>query len=75
MPTIPSPFSAFLEEKVGAKQNLKQLEHRTKTYRETVKSNAGTTKTFDKRIGELKKENKPDSSDIENSCSGEEYSK
>src|SRR5665648_370048 len=37
MPKIPSPFSPFLEEKVGADRSLKQLEHERKHIRETAK--------------------------------------
>ena len=61
MPTIPSPFSAFLEEEVGANRSLKQLEHERKHIRETAKAMQERLKLLDKRIAELKKENKPDS--------------
>jgi DNA-binding PadR family transcriptional regulator len=60
MPTIPSPFSAFLEED-NAEQSLKQLEHQRKLMRETVKGMQERLKLLDKRIRELKKEAKPDS--------------
>ena len=52
---MPSPFSPFLEEKVGAEQNLKQLEHERKHMCETVKGMRGRIKLLDKRIAELKK--------------------
>jgi DNA-binding PadR family transcriptional regulator len=61
MPTIPSPFSPFLEEEVGANRSLKQLEHERKHIRETAKAMQERLKLLDKRIGELKNENKPDS--------------
>jgi PadR family transcriptional regulator, regulatory protein PadR len=61
MPTIPSPFSAFLEEEVGANRSLKQLEHERKHIRETAKAMQERLKLLDKRIEELKKENTPDS--------------
>jgi len=61
MPTIPSPFTAFLEEEVGADQTLTKLEHERKHIRETVKRMKERLRLLDKRIGELKKENKPDS--------------
>ena len=42
MPKIPSPFSAFLEEKVGGKRNLKQLQNERNHIYETVKGYART---------------------------------
>jgi DNA-binding PadR family transcriptional regulator len=62
MPTLPSPFSAFLEEKVGTNRSLQQLEHERKHIRETTKAMQERLKMLDKRIVELKKENKLDSS-------------
>ena len=62
MPTIPSPFSAFLEEEAGVDQSLKQLEHQRKHLYETSKGMRDRLKLLDKRIAELKKEAKPDSS-------------
>jgi DNA-binding PadR family transcriptional regulator len=62
MPRIPSPFSAFLEEKVGANRSLQQLEHERKHIRETITTMQERLKLLDKRIGEFKRENKPDSS-------------
>ena len=61
MPTIPSPFTPFLEEEVDTGQSLTQLEHQRKHMRETVKGMHERLKLLDKRIGELKKETKPDS--------------
>jgi DNA-binding PadR family transcriptional regulator len=61
MPTIPSPFTAFLEEEGEADQIIIKLEHQRKHMRETVKGMQERLKLLDKRIGELKKENKPDS--------------
>jgi len=62
VPSMPSLFSPFLEEKVGAERNLKQLEHERKHICETVKTIKDRLKLLDKRIVELKKEAKPDSS-------------
>jgi DNA-binding PadR family transcriptional regulator len=61
VPTIPSPFTAFLEEEGEADQIIIKLEHQRKHMRETVKGMQERLKLLDKRIGELKKENKPDS--------------
>jgi DNA-binding PadR family transcriptional regulator len=62
MPTIPSPFSAFLEEKVGCKRNLKQLQNERNHIYETVKGMRERIKLLDRRIAELKSEDKLDSS-------------
>jgi DNA-binding PadR family transcriptional regulator len=62
MPTIPSPFSAFLEEKVGGKRNLKQLQNERNHICETVKGMRDRIKLLDRRIDELKSEDKLDSS-------------
>ena len=61
MPTIPSPFTPFLEEEVGAQQSLQQLEHQRKHLNETFKTTRDRLKLLDKRIAELKKEAKADS--------------
>jgi len=61
MPKIPSPFSPFLEEEVGANRSLKQLERERKRMRETAKAMQERLKLLDKKILELKKEPKPDS--------------
>jgi DNA-binding PadR family transcriptional regulator len=58
MPTIPSPFSAFLEEKVGGKRNLKQLQNERNRIHETVKGMRDRIKLLDRRIAELKSEDK-----------------
>ena len=62
MPTIPSPFSAFLEEKVGCTRNLKQLQNERNHIYETVKGMRERIKLLDRRIAELKSEDKLDSS-------------
>lgn len=62
VPSMPSLFSPFLEEKVGAGRNLKQLEHERKHIDETVKTLRERLKLLDKRIAEIKKEAKDDSS-------------
>ncbi len=62
MPTIPSPFSAFLEEKVGGKRNLKQLQNERNHIYETVKGMRDRIKLLDRKISELKSEDKVDSS-------------
>jgi DNA-binding PadR family transcriptional regulator len=63
MPTIPSPFSAFLDEKTGDKRNLKQLEHERKHIYETVKTMRERLRVLDERIAVLKREeDKKDSS-------------
>jgi len=62
MPTIPSPFSAFLEEKVGGMRNFKQLQNERNHIFETVKGMRDRIKLLDKRIAELKIDDKPDSS-------------
>ena len=58
MPTIPSPFTAFLDEEVNKSQNLAQLEQQRKNMRETAKGMQERLKLLDKRIAELKKESK-----------------
>ncbi len=62
VPSMPSLFSPFLEEKVGAERNIKQLQHERKHIRETVKAMQERLKNLDKRIAEIKKEAKTDSS-------------
>jgi DNA-binding PadR family transcriptional regulator len=62
MPIIPSPFSAFLEEKVDCKRNLKQLQNERNHIYETVKGMRDRIKLLDRRIAELKSEDKLDSS-------------
>jgi len=58
MPTIPSPFSAFLEEKVGCKRTFKQLQNERNHIYETVKGMRDRIKLLDRRIAELKSEDK-----------------
>lgn len=62
LPHIPSLFSPFLEEEVGAKKNLKQLELERKHIYESVKTMRERLKLLDKRIAEIKKEAKSASS-------------
>jgi len=59
MPAMPSPFSAFLEEKAGGEENLKQLEHERNHIYESVKTMRDKLRLIDKRIAEIKKEAKP----------------
>jgi DNA-binding PadR family transcriptional regulator len=61
MPNIPSPFTPFLEEEVDTGQSLSQLEYQRKHMSENVKGMQERLKLLDKKIGELKKETKPDS--------------
>jgi DNA-binding PadR family transcriptional regulator len=60
MPTIPSPFSPFLEDN-GTERNLKHLEHDRKHIYETVKTMQERLKIIDQRITEIKKEEKTNS--------------
>ena len=62
VPHMPSLFSPFLEEKIGGDRSLKQLEHERKHIFETVQTMRDRLKLLDKRIAEIKKEKKPDSS-------------
>jgi DNA-binding PadR family transcriptional regulator len=62
VPSMPSLFSPFLEEKAGAGRSLKQLQHERKHIRETVKAMQERLKIFDKRIAEMKKDAETDSS-------------
>ena len=63
MPTIPSPFTPFLEEEVGSNRSLKDLEHERKHIRETVKGMQERLRILDKRIVEVKKNAQTDSSE------------
>ncbi len=62
VPNMPSPLSPFLEEQIGNERNLKQLEHERKHIYEAVKTMRDRLKLLDKRITEIKKEEKNDSS-------------
>ena len=62
MPAMPSPFSAFLEEKAGGEENLKQLKHERNHIYESVKTMRDKLRLLDKRIAEIKKEANPVSS-------------
>ncbi len=57
-PNIPSPLSAFLEEKIGSERNLKQLEHERKHIYEAIKTMRDRLKLLDNRITENKKKKK-----------------
>jgi hypothetical protein len=57
---MPSFFTPFLEEKTGSEENLKQLEHDRKHICEGVKMMQDRLKLIDKRIAEIKKEDKKD---------------
>jgi DNA-binding PadR family transcriptional regulator len=59
MPTIPSPFTPFLEEEGEADQSIIKLEHQRKHMRETVRGMQERLKLLDKRITDLKKGAKP----------------
>jgi DNA-binding PadR family transcriptional regulator len=62
MPTVPSPFTPFLEDKTNSEKNLKHLEFERKHLREMIKKSHEQLKLIDKRIAEIKKEAKPNSS-------------
>ena len=62
VPNMPSPLSPFLEEKICFERNLEQLEHQRKHIYEAVKNMKKQMKLLDKRIKEIKKEEKTDSS-------------
>jgi DNA-binding PadR family transcriptional regulator len=61
VPNMPSPLSPFLEEKISVELNLDQLEHERKHIYEAVKTMQERMKLLDKRIKEIKKEEKTDS--------------
>ena len=56
MPSMPSPFSPFLEENANSEENLKHLEHERKHAYETYKMMQKRLKQIDKRIKEIKKQ-------------------
>ncbi len=62
MPTMPSLFTPFLEEKIDGEENLKQLERERKHAYEAVKMMQDQLKQIDKRIREIKKQAANDSS-------------
>jgi DNA-binding PadR family transcriptional regulator len=62
VPTIPSPFTPFLEEEVSGERSLKQLEHERAHIYEALKTMRERLKVLDKRITQTKKDAKPDSS-------------
>jgi DNA-binding PadR family transcriptional regulator len=59
MPSMPSPFTPFLEDKKNSEENLKNLEFERKHLREMIKKGQEQLKLIDKRLAEIKKENKP----------------
>ena len=61
MPSMPSLFTPFLEEKIDSEENLKHLEHERKHTYETVKMMQERLKLIDKRIREIKKQARNDS--------------
>jgi DNA-binding PadR family transcriptional regulator len=61
IPSMPSPFSPFLEEEKGCEKNLKQLEHERMHTIESIKSMKDRLKQIDLRIAEGKKQSKPES--------------
>ncbi len=61
MPTMPSPFSPFLEEKICGEENLKHLEQERKHTYEAFKMMQERLKVIDKRIREIKKQAHNDS--------------
>jgi len=62
VPTMPSLFSPFFEEKVDGEQNIKQLERERRHLRETAKAMQERLKILGKRIAEIKKGAKTNSS-------------
>jgi DNA-binding PadR family transcriptional regulator len=62
MPSMPSLFTPFLEEKIDSEENLKHLERERKHAYETVKMMQDQLKQIDKRIREIKKQTANDSS-------------
>jgi len=63
-PNMPSPLSPFLEEKICAERNLKQLEDEREHIYEAVKTMRNRLKLLDRRIVEIKKEEKTGSSPV-----------
>ena len=62
IPSMPLPFSPFLEEEKGCEKNLKQLEHEHMHTIESIKSMKERLKQIDLRIAEAKKQVKPQTS-------------
>jgi DNA-binding PadR family transcriptional regulator len=63
-PNMPSPLSPFLEEKIGAECNLNKLEHQRKHLSDTLTTMRNRLKLLDRRIAEIKKEERIDSSTL-----------
>ena len=62
MPNVPSPFTPFLEDKTNSEENLKHLEFGRKHLREMIKKSQEQLRKIDRRLAEIKKEAKPNSS-------------
>ncbi|MGE5574556.1 MAG: PadR family transcriptional regulator [Ignavibacteria bacterium] len=62
VPQMPSPLSPFLDEKIAAERNIEQLEHERKHIYEALTTMRSRLKLLDRRIAEIKKEERPDSS-------------
>ncbi len=62
MPSVPSPFTPFLEDKSNSEENFKHLEFERKHLREMIKKSQEQLKLIDKRLTEVKKQTKPTSS-------------
>jgi DNA-binding PadR family transcriptional regulator len=61
MPSMPSPFTPFLEENPNSEENLKHLEHERKHAYESAKMMQKRLKQIDRRIKEIKKQSHNDS--------------
>jgi len=62
IPSVPSPFTPFLEDKSNSEENFKHLEFERKHLLEIVKKSQEQLKLLDKRITEVRKQTKPTSS-------------
>jgi DNA-binding PadR family transcriptional regulator len=62
MPSVPSPFTAFLEDKSNSEENFNHLKFEQKHLREMIKKSQEQLRLIDKRIAEVKKQAKPTSS-------------
>jgi DNA-binding PadR family transcriptional regulator len=62
LPSVPSPFTPFLEDKSNSEENLKHLEFERKHLLEMIKKSQEQLKLLDKRITEVRKQTKPTSS-------------
>ena len=62
IPSVPSPFTPFLEDKSNSEENFKHLEIERKHLLEMIKKSHEQLKLIDKRITEVKKQINPTSS-------------